>query len=769
MSPQDAIAIVGVACRLPQAPDRAALWRLLRDEVDAISAFPAARLGTWAGDPGGLAPAGFIDGVADFDADLFGVSPREAVAMDPQQRLALELAFEGLEDAGQDLARWRDGPVGVFVGMMYGDYADVLSAAGEEAGQHTLAGLVRSIAANRISHHFGFHGPSLVVDTGQSSSLVAVHMACESLRSGESQLALAAGVNLILSPLSMLRAQGIGALSPEGRAYVFDARANGFVRGEGGVVAVLKRLEDAIADGDRVHGVISASAVSSGTGASGITAPSADAQERVLRAALARAQIDPGEVGYVELHGTGTRAGDPVEATALGRVYGPGRAAEDALAVGSVKTNIGHLEGAAGIAGLLKALLCVQRQELVASLNFEQPNPDIALDELRLRVVQEREPWPDGAGRVAGVSSFGMGGTNCHLLLSAAPERSAPGRAAGGGARAEGVVPWVLSGHDEAALRAQAGRLHEHVEAHPDLDPADVGWSLATTRARLDRRGVVVGGDRATLLGRLGALARGEPADNVALGTAPRGALRPLAFVFPGQGSQWPRMAMALWETSPVFAASIEACAEALAPFIDWSLEDVLRDRPGTPPLEQVDVVQPVMFAMAVSLAAQWRSYGVEPSFVVGHSQGEVAAAYVAGALSLPDAARVAAMRGRTARALDGRGGMASVLLDAGVRAGAHRPPRGPDDRRLQRPGLGRGVGRPRAAGRAAGRARGRRRARAADLGRLRLARPAGRADPRAARRGARADQAALGRDRLLLGRDRRHRRRQRARRRVLV
>jgi polyketide synthase 12 len=655
MSRHEDIAIVGLSCRLPMAPDREALWALLSGAGDAISDFPPSRSNGWEGDLATLPPAGFIDGVEDFDADFFGVSPREAVAMDPQQRLALELAFEGLEDAGQDPERWRDAAVGVYVGIMYGDYADVLDAAGEQPGRHTLAGLERGIAANRISHSFGFHGPSLAVDCGQSSSLVAVHMACESLRAGESELALAGGVNLILSPQSMLRAQSIGALSPDGHAYVFDARANGFVRGEGGGFVVLRRLAEALAAGDRIHALIRGSAVSSGTGASGITAPSAEAQERVIRAALKRAGVRAEEVGYVELHGTGTRAGDPVEAAALGSVYGAGRAANQALAVGSIKTNIGHLEGAAGIAGLLKATLCSQRGELVASRNFQRPNPDIALGELALRVVCEREPWH---GTVMGVSSFGMGGTNCHLLLSAAPTREPAPPPAGGA-----IVPWVLSGHGERALRAQAARLAEHVAQRPRLTADAVGWSLATARARLGRRAVVVGADTETLLARIRAVARGEQGDGIALGSAaPAGKV---VFVFPGQGSQWPGMALDLWRTAPAFAASIEACAEALAPWLDWSLEDVLRDTPGAPPLEQVDVVQPVMFAMAVSLSALWRSMGVEPDVVVGHSQGEVAAAHAAGALSLQDAARVAAMRGRTAMALDGRGSMLSVLLDA--------------------------------------------------------------------------------------------------------
>ena len=356
-----------------------------------------------------------------------------------------------------------------------------------------------------------------------------------------------------------------------------------------------------------------------------------------------------------------------------------------ALAVGSIKTNIGHLEGAAGIAGLVKATLCVQRRELVASLNFEHPNPGIDLDALGLRVVRAHEPWPEGGGSAAGVSSFGMGGTNCHLLLSGAPQRATAG---GGGsfqdtrARSERTTPLARARRrtrakrrgrrscrgscpDTTSLRcARRPRACTTTSRRdPELTAADVGWTLATARTRLDRRAVVAGADRATLLARLASVARGEPGDEIAVGSA--GPAGKVAFVFPGQGSQWPGMALELWRSAPAFARAIEACAEALSPFLDWSLEDVLRNAPGAPPLEQVDVVQPVMFAMAVSLAALWRSYGIEPELVVGHSQGEVAAAHVSGALSLADAARVAAMRGRTAMALHGRGGMVSVLLDA--------------------------------------------------------------------------------------------------------
>ena len=468
-------------------------------------------------------------------------------------------------------------------------------------------------------------------------------------------------MNLILSPLSTLRAQGIGALSPEGRAYVFDARANGFVRGEGGAIVVLKRLADAVAAGDRIHGVIRGSAVSTGTGASGLTAPSADAQERVIRAALEHAGMDPGEVGYVELHGTGTRAGDPVEATGLGRVYGAGRSAEHALAVGSIKTNIGHLEGAAGIAGLVKATLCVQRRELVASLNFEQPNPAIDLDALGLRVVRALEPWPEGGGLRGG-----------GLVVRDGRDELPRARVGGAGAGGAGAGRGGRSGR-RAVGRVRARRVGAaRAGLAPRRAPAARGpnWRRPTWGGRWRRAARAWTGARSssgpiatTLLARLASVARGEPGDGIAVGSA--GPAGKVAFVFPGQGSQWPGMALELWRTAPAFAASIEACAEALSPFLDWSLEDVLRDAPGAPPLEQVDVVQPVMFAMAVSLAALWRSYGIEPEFVVGHSQGEVAAAHVSGALSLADAARVAAMRGRTAMALHGRGGMVSVLLDA--------------------------------------------------------------------------------------------------------
>ena len=682
----DAIAIVGLSCRLPLAADRPALWRLLRDGVDAVRPVPRTRIGAWDGDPATLPPAGFIDGVAEFDADFFGVAPAEAVAMDPQQRLALELAWEGLEDAGHDPRRWRDGEVGVFVGIADGEYAALLEAAGHGALSSAPAGAARNLGASRISQFFGFQGLSLAVDSGASSSLVAVHLACESLRSEECLLALAGGVSLILAPRTA-RPAGGGRASGAGDAL--DVPAGETALGEGGAIVVLKRLANAVADGDRIHCVIRGSAVSSGMGVAGVTSPVA-ARERVIRAALARARLDPGEIGYVELDGSASRIGGSIEAAALERVYGAERPAGEPLSVGSIGANIGHLRAAAGIAGLIKVALCLDRRELVASLHAEQPGPGIALGPRGMRVVREHGPWPADAGLAAGVSSFDADATNCHMLLSAAPQPAARSAPTGGRPRA-GVVPWVLSGHDEAALRAQASRLKAHVEARTELEPADVGWSLATTRARLGRRAVVVGSDRETLLGRLGAVAAGDPSAGVAVASAAvpeSSAAAPgkVAFVFPGQGSQWLGMALELWDASAVFAERMEVCSAALRPFVDWDLRDVLSGAPGAPRLDRTDVVQPASFALFVSLAALWRSVGVEPSVVIGHSQGEIAAAHVAGALTLQDAARVVALRARLLAQVTGA--MASLSLTAsevrerirrsgtGLVVGAHNGPR---------------------------------------------------------------------------------------------
>ncbi|MER5541612.1 type I polyketide synthase [Streptomyces sp. NPDC002589] len=650
--PSRAVAVVGIGCRFPHADGPGAFWRLLRGGGDAITDRRGNR---------GPARGGFLDRVDAFDPEFFGISQREAVAMDPQQRLALELAWEAVEDARTlpgDLAGSR---TGVFLGVIADDFTTLLHGLGPDAATgHTLTGMQRGVIANRISYTLGLNGPSLVVDTGQSSSLAAVHLACASLRDGESDLALAGGVNLILAPESTLALERAGTLSADGRCFTFDARANGYVRGEGGGIVVLKLLEAAVRDGDRIHAVIRGSALNNDGATETLPTPGRASQERVLLAACADAGVEPGEVQYVELHGSGTRVGDPIEAAALGATLGAARMNDAPLLVGSVKTNIGHLEGAAGIAGFIKTVLCVGERELVPSLNHAEPGDRIPLDELRLRVNTTTRSWPSPQrALVAGVSSFGIGGTNCHVLLS--DWRGAEPTAGEGDA---GALPWVLSGRDEPALRDQAERLRAHVEARPELGAASVGRSLAVTRTTFEHRAVVVADDRDGFLAALQARAAGHPSAAVVEGRHEGPPVRPV-FVFPGQGSQWAGMAAELIETCPVFAERIGECADALRSYVDWSLIDVLRGVPGAPPLEGDEVIQPALWAVMVSLAALWRSAGVEPAAVVAHSQGEIAAATAMGALSLQDGARIVVLRSRVLNRIAGRGGLLSVELPA--------------------------------------------------------------------------------------------------------
>ncbi|WP_157252975.1 type I polyketide synthase [Nonomuraea typhae] len=697
-SPADSIAIIGISCRLPSANDPGALWELLRAGRSAITAPPPGR---WAG---AERYGGFLAGVDGFDPEFFGISPREAAAMDPQQRLVLELAWEALEHARVRPGDLAGTATGVFVGAIAADYATLTAQAGA-LSRHTMPGLNRGLIANRVSYVLGLRGPSLTVDTAQSSSLVAVHLAAESLRRGESELALAGGVNLNLAAGGTVQAERFGGLSPDGRCFTFDARANGYVRGEGGGLAVLKPLERAAADGDRILAVILGSAVNHDGRTDGLTVPSAAAQAEVITLATRRAGVTPDAVQYVELHGTGTKVGDPIEAEALGRALGTGREPGEPLAVGSAKTNLGHLEGAAGIAGLLKAVLSIAHRELPPSLNYDTPNPDIPFDRLKLRVQAALGPWPrPGSPLVAGVSSFGMGGANCHVVLAEPP----PARERSGGLAEENgdVHAWVLSAQAPAALRAQAARLSEALEGG-DPAPADVALSLATTRTSFQHRAVIVG-DGQEARAALHALARGEQAAGLVQGSAgparhipsrpstPDTADRPatlqadrpatlqagnastvqgagaasvkggdgIVFVFPGQGGQWPGMAAGLLRESPVFAEHLEACAEALAPHLDWSLLDLLTGRSGSPPLGRVDVVQPALFAVMVSLARLWESAGVRPDAVIGHSQGEIAAAHVAGALTLEDAATIVALRSRAVATISG-GAMAAIAAPA--------------------------------------------------------------------------------------------------------
>ncbi|MFC4147312.1 SDR family NAD(P)-dependent oxidoreductase, partial [Micromonospora mangrovi] len=642
------VAIVGLSCRLPGAADPTAFWRLLCDGTDAVTEVPAGR------EPVGGRRGGFLDDVDRFDAGFFGITPRAAAVLDPQQRLVLELAWEALEDARIVPDDLRHTATGVFVGAMRDDYAALLNRGGATAANHhAMPGVSRGVIANRVSHVLDLHGPSLVIDAGQASSLVAVHHAVHSLRRGETGLALAGGVNLNLARETGVVAEEFGGLSPDGRCHTFDARANGFVRGEGGALVVLKLLSDAVAAGDRVHAVILGGAVNHDGTTEGIAVPSRQAQTDLLRQAYASAALPPDAVQYVELHGTGTPVGDPIEAAALGAALGAAREPSRPLLVGSVKTNVGHLEGAAGITGLLKAVLSLTHRHLPATLHHERPHPDIPLAELGLRVVCEPTGWPTTDGpRVAGVSAFGMGGTNCHLVLAEAPTTDVGPPAP---APTPAVLPWLVSGRTAAALRGQASALRPLADT---ADPLDVAWSLASTRARFAERAVVVGDHAAGLA----ALAAGEPAATVVSGVA--GPVGRTVFVFPGQGAQWVGMGGALLDSSPVFAETVAEGATVLSDLVDWSIVDVLRGTPDAVSLDRVDVVQPASFVVMVGLAAVWRSYGVRPAAVVGHSQGEVAAACVAGVLSLSDALRIVVARSRAVAELSaGSGAMASLRM----------------------------------------------------------------------------------------------------------
>ncbi|MFI9202358.1 SDR family NAD(P)-dependent oxidoreductase [Streptomyces sp. NPDC053048] len=649
--------MVGIACRYPQASSPRKFWELLRDGRHSVTEVPEGR---WnieeLYDPDPSAPGrmnsaygSFLDGVDLFDADFFHVPPREAMYMDPQQRLVLELGWEVLEDAGILPGAVSGTGLGVFVGAIWDDYARLVHGTAATAGpgaQHAMTGIHRGIIANRLSYFLKAQGPSLTVDTGQSSSLVAVHLACESLRKGESEQAIAGGVNLTLLPGSSVISSKWGGLSPQGRCFTFDSRADGYVRGEGGGAVLLKPLSRAVADGDRVYCVIRGSAMNNGAG-TGMTTPSATAQEAVLRAACARAGVGPEEVQYVELHGTGTKVGDPVEATALGAALGAVTGRTTALRVGSVKTNVGHLEGAAGITGLIKAALSVSHRELPASLNYETPNPRIPLDELNLSVQRELGPWPqDERPLIAGVSSFGMGGTNCHVVVAEAPAEEAHG---GGDGVVPVVVPWVVSGRSAGALRGQAGRLLEGLG--DGVSVVDVGWSLASSRSVFERRAVVLGEGREELVGGLSALAGGSAGPGVVSGSVVSGRL---GVVFTGQGAQRAGMGRGLYEAFPVFAAAFdEVCA-----LFDSSVREAVWSGEG---LDETGVTQPALFALEVALFRLVESWGVRPDVVAGHSVGEIAAAHVAGVFSLEDAARLVAARGRLMQALPAGGAMVSV------------------------------------------------------------------------------------------------------------
>ncbi|MFJ4923842.1 SDR family NAD(P)-dependent oxidoreductase [Streptomyces sp. NPDC088725] len=670
------VAIVGMACRYPggvASPEE--LWRLVADGVDATGDFPTDR--GWDLDalfaPEGPATSyvrrgGFVYDADRFDGAFFGISPREALGMGPAQRIALETAWEALERAGLDPAGLRGSDTGVYLGVMNDEYGPRMDEPGE-AGGHVATGNQASVASGRISYTFGFHGPALSVDTACSSSLVALHLAVEALRRGECSLALAGGVTFMSGPGTFVQFSLQGGLSHDGRCKSFAASADGTGWGEGAGMLVVERLSDARRLGHQVLAVVRGSAVNQDGTSHGLTAPNGPAQEKVIRQALAAAGLSADGVDAVEAHGTGTVLGDPLEASALIATYGQGRPEERPLLLGSLKSNIGHTQAAAGIAGVIKMVMAMRHGLFPASLHLDEATPHVDWSGGGVVPQGEAVPWPEsGRPRRAGVSSFGISGTNAHVILEAVEAVEAVSAEE----RTREPFPalaWPLSGKGDDALASQAARLREAVTG---ADGTDVAVSLAA-RAAFEQRAVVVAPDAGTARVLTGAVAAGDDAAGVVRGHAPATRRRPV-FVFPGQGAQWAGMGVELIDTSPVFAAAIADCEAALAPYADWSLTEVLRAGPEAGWLERVDVVQPVSFAVMVALARLWESAGVTPTAVVGHSQGEIAAAHIAGILPLDQAARVVAARSRAITALAGQGGMVSVPLPPADTAGLLAP-----------------------------------------------------------------------------------------------
>ncbi|MFE4968800.1 SDR family NAD(P)-dependent oxidoreductase [Streptomyces sp. NPDC056660] len=669
------LAIVGMACRYPggvRSPED--LWRLVESRTDAIGPFPRdrgwpldrlvdpdpAKEGTTYADQGG-----FLHDAADFDAELFGISPREALTVDPQQRLLLQTAWEAFERAGLDPRSLSGQSVGVFAGVMYGDYGSRHTRAPEGFEGFIGTGSAGSIASGRVAYTFGLEGPAVTVDTACSSSLVALHYAAQAVRRGDCRMALAGGATVMATPATFVEFSRQRGLSPDGRCKAYAAGADGTGWAEGAGLVLVERLSDALAAGHPVVAVLRGSAVNSDGASTQLSAPNGSAQQRVVRAALDDAGLGPGDVDAVEGHGTGTGLGDPIEAAALIATYGSERPADDPLWLGSLKSNIGHTQAAAGIGGVIKMAEAMRHGLLPATLHIDEPSPHVAWEDSGVALLTREHPWPErDRPRRAAVSSFGISGTNAHVVIEAPPE-PAPARAGAPAAEGSaGPVVWELSGHTEQALDEQIARLRDHLADRPGLAPADVAHTLRTGRARLPHRAVAVGSTPADLARELAALADGMPSRRTARGEATDGA-RPV-FVFPGQGSQWTGMARRLLADSEPFRTELTRCAEALAPHTDWDLLDMV-SRDDTPEAARVDIVQPVLFAVMVSLAAVWRSLGVEPAAVVGHSQGEIAAAYVAGALGLDEAAALVARRSKALLALAGTGAMASVELPSAV------------------------------------------------------------------------------------------------------
>ena len=665
---REPIAVIGLGCRVPGANDPAGFWRLLQDGVDAIGPIPADR---WDADalydpdpeaPGRIATrcGGFLNKIDQFDPSLFNISPREAMGIDPQQRLLLEVCWEALEHAGQAPDRLDRSSTGVYMGVCSSDYTylqlktrdpDLLDA-------HFTSGIAHSVVTGRVSYVLGLQGPSVTVDTACSSSLVAIHLACNALRNGECRMALAGGVNLILAPDLFIALSHSRMLAPDGHCKTFDAAADGFARGEGCGVIILKRLSDAQVDGDRILSIIRGSAVNQDGPSSSLTAPNGPAQEAVVRDALSRAGVAPRDVGFIEAHGTGTQLGDPLEINALGAVFAADRDPARPLFIGSVKTNIGHLEGAAGVVGLIKVILALQHRTIPPHLHFQTPSPYIDWASLPLQVLTKEVAWePIEGRRIGGVSSFGFSGTNAHVVLEEAPPC---GDVKEPSVRRSALL--ALSARDEKALAELASRCANAVEGRSDDELADVCHTANFGRAQFAHRATIIGQTIGEIQTGLTTLARGKEAKGVRTTRVTRRDPPRIAFLFTGQGAQYTGMSRGLYSVSPVFRAALDQCAEVLAPHLERPLLQVLFPAPGqSTPLDETAYTQPALFAVEYALTELWRSWGVTPNSVMGHSVGEYVAACVAGVLNFEDALRLIAKRGRLMQSLPSGGAMAAI------------------------------------------------------------------------------------------------------------
>ena len=661
---REPIAIIGMACRYPggvKSPED--LWDLVSGQHDAIAPLPTDRgwdiEGLFGDDPEATGQSyvqqgGFLYDASEFDPAFFGISPREALAMDPQQRLLLEASWEAFERAGIDPVSVKGSKTGVYAGVMYHDYATGLTEVPEDVGGYLSTGTSGSIVSGRVAYTLGLEGPAVTIDTACSSSLVALHWAIQALRSGECTLALAGGVTVMATPGTFVEFSRQRGLASDGRCKAFAASADGTGWGEGVGMLLVERLSDAQRLGHNVLAVVRGSAINQDGASNGLTAPNGPSQRRVIQQALTDACLTTRQVDLVEAHGTGTKLGDPIEAQALLATYGQDR--QEPLRLGSIKSNIGHTQAAAGVAGIIKMVMAVRHGVMPKTLHVDEPSPHIDWSAGAVELLTEERAWPEtGEPRRAAVSSFGFSGTNAHTIIEQAPAAEVDSRESGSG----GVLPWVLSARGETALRAQAEQLRDYLATEPTATAADIGYSLATTRSRFPHRAVLLGSEKADFA--LDTLIDSEVTVDVVEGVADiRGKV---AFVFPGQGSQWVGMALDLLDTNEVFRARMAECEQALASYVDWSLIDVLREVDGAPGFDRVDVVQPALWAVMVSLAQVWRSFGVTPAAVIGSSQGEIAAACAAGALTLDDAARVVALRSQALGALSGLGGMVSLAL----------------------------------------------------------------------------------------------------------